>query len=431
MEKQFLLILAFIFLIGLNPASPNETIKSLSTTNAFQKNKSVSRFISQKNFDRMIMSQLQNVRDYKSINVQLSSNIENEKKDTKLTLALSRNTVTPAEEIFTYAVPQYMGYFAQQNIQPKLLYTNGSTAAIQALTSGSADIAYASSLNIAAAIDKGVPIIAFAGLTVRWPYSIAVPKDSNITSIYDLKNKRIGVVSFASASYHDLRATLNHANISESDVTIVPVGAGARAAAALYNRDIDALDSYSDSFNAIQQNGLKLTFLERPQSLEKLFSVTMVTRKDVLQDKPDLLIGFVRAAYKGIIFTKLYPKLALEMGLEAFPQLKNSKPQKTTNKKILNGDGNMSFKHENEAKKSIENILQTMQIALGDSIPKDQNDPTQWGAWLNLPQERWQAVADFAYQAGLTHKKLKVGDLWDPRLMDKIYDYNAETIMRD
>jgi ABC-type nitrate/sulfonate/bicarbonate transport system substrate-binding protein len=64
--------------------------------------------------------------------------------------------------------------------QVSLLKANGSTAALQAVASGSADVAYASSLNIAAAVDKGVPVKAFAGITVQWPYFIGVPPGSAI-----------------------------------------------------------------------------------------------------------------------------------------------------------------------------------------------------------------------------------------------------------
>ena len=79
------------------------------------------------------------------------------------TLALARNVITPAEETVTYAVPKQLGYFKQENLNVSYLLTDGSTAVIQAVASGSADAGYASSMNIAAAVDKGVPVKAFAG----------------------------------------------------------------------------------------------------------------------------------------------------------------------------------------------------------------------------------------------------------------------------
>lgn len=330
-----------------------------------------------------------------------------DKVPTRLTLALARNTLTAAEETFTYAIPKQLGYFSAENIEPSILQTDGSTAALQAVASGSADIAYASSANIAAAIDKGVPLKAFAGITIRWPYFIGVPKGSLIHSLADLKGKRVGVISLASASYADLRANLKLAGLTESDVTIVPVGAGARAAAALNAGDVDAVDSYSDSFTVMQQNGIALEMLPRPAEMDKLFSVTMVTSEKMLRQNPQQLAAFARAAYKGMIYTKLYPDSALKLAFAEFPQLAGADEP----------DGQQA-----------QNTAEAMAIALADSVPADKPDPKTWGQWLNIPPQRWQAVLAFAYETGSTEKQLQVDDVWDSTLMPAIYDFDINTI---
>ena len=324
-------------------------------------------------------------------------------------LALARSTTTPAEETFTYAIPKQLGYFLEENINPTLLYTDGSTAALQAVASGSADIAYASSANIAAAVDKGVPLKAFAGITIRWPYFIGVPKGSAIKSIADLKGKRIGVISLASASYADLRANLKIAGLKESDVTIVPVGAGARAAAALNAKDIDAVDSYSDSFTVMRQNGVEFDLLQRPEEMNRLFSVTMVTSQKIFDDKPHELSAFARAAYKGMIYTKLYPDSALKLAFKEFPELGGS---------------------DNPTGQDAKNTAEAMAIALADSTPADKPDPASWGKWLDIPDERWQAVLSFAHQTGSTERLLHVKDVWSNSLMPEIYNFDIKTIVK-
>lgn len=338
----------------------------------------------------------------------LLSSIAAKAEPANITVALARNTTTAAEETFTYAVPKQLQYFAEENINPTLLYTDGSTAALQAVATGSADIAYASSVNIAAAIDKGVPLIAFAGITIKWPYFIAVPKDSSIQTIKDLKGKRVGVVSLASASYADLRATLKIAGLNEDDVTIIPVGAGARAAASLNAGDVDAVDSYSDSFTIMRQHGVAFKLLQRPEQMDRLFSVTMVTSKKLFKEKPQELVQFARAAYKGIIYTKLYPDSAMKLSFKEFPQL-------------LGADDPES----SEAK----NTSEAMAIALGDSVPADKPDPTTWGEWLNIPDDRWQAVLSFAHETGSTEKLLTVNDVWDSSLMSDIYHFDINSIV--
>jgi len=326
----------------------------------------------------------------------------------QMTLALARNTLTAAEETFTYAIPKQLGFFAAENLTPSILHTDGSTAALQAVASGFADVAYASSLNIAAAIDKGVPLKAFGGLTVKWPYFIDVPPNSDIKTIADLKGKRVGVISLASASYADLRTNLKLAGLTEEDVTMIPIGAGARAAAALASGEVDAVDSYSDSFTVMRQNGVDLTLLARPEPMEKLFSVTMVTSEKILREKPQQLASFARAAYKGIIYTKLYPENALQLAFAEFPELMGSDD--------LQGEG-------------AKNTAEAMAIALGDSIPAS-GEPESWGMWLNIPLERWDSVLGFAHETGLSERKLSVEEVWDGSLMQEAYNFDINSLIK-
>jgi NitT/TauT family transport system substrate-binding protein len=324
-----------------------------------------------------------------------------------LTLALARNTITTGEELFTYAVPKQLGWFKRDGLNVELIKANGSTAAIQAVASGSADVAYASSISIAAAVDKGVPVKAFGGITVQWPYFIGVPAGSSIKKVADLKGKRIGVISLASASYADIKANLKIAGLQEADVTIIPVGAGARAAAALKANEIDAVDSYSDSFTTMRQNGIDLTLLPRPAQMEKLFSVTMVTSLDALKNKPELLTRFARAAYQGIIYTTRRPEEAMKLSFKEFPELAGS---------------------ANPASPEAKNSLESMKIALGDSIPTGGTDPNTWGNWLDLGTARWEALLSFAYETGNTDKLLKPADAWDGSLIKAIFDFDRSKL---
>lgn len=324
-----------------------------------------------------------------------------------LTLALARSAITPGEETFTYAVPKQLGWFKREGLSVNLLKANGSTAALQAVASGSADVAYASSLNIAAAVDKGVPVKAFAGLTVQWPYFIGVPPGSPIRKIADLKGKRVGVISLASASYADLKANLKIAGLAESDVTVVPVGAGARAAAAIKGDQVDAVDSYSDSFTVMRQNGVELTLLPRPPQMARLFSVTMVTSAAALKAHPDALARFARAAYQGIVYTRLNPEAALRLSFAEFPELAGS---------------------ADPAGKDARNTLEAMKIALDDSIPAGGSHPNAWGNWLDLDVSRWEALLAFAHETGQTDKRLTPAQVWDGSLMKSIFNFDRNKL---
>jgi NitT/TauT family transport system substrate-binding protein len=328
-------------------------------------------------------------------------------QDKTLTLALARSAITPGEEIFTYAVPKQLGWFKREGLSVQLIKANGSTAALQAVASGSAEVAYASAVNIAAAVDKGVPVKAFAGLTVQWPYFIGVPPGSPIKRVADLKGKRVGVISLASASFNDLKANLKIAGLAEGDVTVVPVGAGARAAAALKADQVDAIDSYSDSFTVMKQNGVDLALLPRPAQMEKLFSVTMVTSAAALKAHGDTLARFARAAYMGILYTRANPEAALKLAFQEFPELASS---------------------ANPGGPEAKNTLEAMKVALGDSIPAGNTDPRTWGEWLNLDAGRWEALLAFAHETGQTDKRLTPAQVWDASLMKAIFAFDRSRL---
>ncbi|MFF2652698.1 ABC transporter substrate-binding protein [Streptomyces sp. NPDC058045] len=329
----------------------------------------------------------------------------------KFTVALARATLTPGQEIYEYAVPKQLGYFAEEDLNVGVVKADGSTAALQVLASRSADAAFASAPNIASAVDKGTPVKGYAGATVVWPYYIGVSSDSKIKRVEDLKGKTIGVISLASASYSDLVATLKSAGLTTKDVEIVPVGTGAPAATALKSGKVDAVDTYVDGFALMEDNGVKVRMLKRPKLMDELFSVTFATRDDELKDKKSrtALTGFTRAAYKGLIYSATHPEEALKMGCKEFPG---------------------AFEGcDDPSGKKFKDTLEVLKLDIAGAIPEGEKDPTKWGDWLDIPNDRWESVVTFAEDGEMTKKKIKVSDVWDNSLMKDIYNFDRKKVI--
>jgi NitT/TauT family transport system substrate-binding protein len=141
--------------------------------------------------------------------------------------------------------------------------------------------------------------------------------------------------------------------------------------------------------------------------MAKLFSVTMVTSTALLKSKPDELARFARAAYQGIVYTRLNPEAALKLSFKEFPELAGS---------------------ADPAGAEARNTLEAMKIALGDSIPAGNTLPSAWGNWLDIDTSRWEALLAFAHDTGQTDKRLTPAQVWDGSLMKAIFSFDRNNL---
>src|SRR5260370_36515613 len=80
-------------------------------------------------------------------------------------------------------------------------------------------------------------------------YGIAVPVDSPIKTFADLKGKKIGVTSMASAGVIVARALAASNGFNpDKDVTILVAGEAAQTAALLRNKQVDALSQFDTQY---------------------------------------------------------------------------------------------------------------------------------------------------------------------------------------
>ena len=125
-------------------------------------------------------------------------------------------------------------------------------------------------------------------------YRVIARKSAGIGSIADLRGKRITTVPNTSAHYH-LVKMLRIANIEESDITIVNVGAN-EMAAAVATRKADAISMWEpEAENALEALGSDATVFQDNKVYRELFS--LYTTTDVLNDarRRRELVAFVRA----------------------------------------------------------------------------------------------------------------------------------------
>jgi NitT/TauT family transport system substrate-binding protein len=135
-------------------------------------------------------------------------------------------------QVFLY-VPEGFGFFKAERLNVSVLFNNGGGAALQAVATGGADYGLSSPENLWNGIATGMPLRGFALVLTNSIYhnGIGVKADSPITSIAQLKGKKVGVSSFTSGSYPSAQAKVASGGLDpKKDVTFVPIGGGGTAA---------------------------------------------------------------------------------------------------------------------------------------------------------------------------------------------------------
>ncbi|MFL2029616.1 ABC transporter substrate-binding protein [Loigolactobacillus zhaoyuanensis] len=145
------------------------------------------------------------------------------------------------------AVAKEAGYFEKQGLKVKLVTFQDGPSILAAMKSGSIDFGQIGT-GAHTALAKGqAKVVLFDSLSTS--DKLIANKKSGITSIKDLKGKKVAVVS-GTSSQVILDTALESAGLSESDVTIVNMSAAAIATAMTAGK-VDAAAAWSPSTDTI------------------------------------------------------------------------------------------------------------------------------------------------------------------------------------
>src|SRR5450759_5884277 len=123
--------------------------------------------------------------------------------------------------------PLYMaaqkGYFANAGIEIEFAYLD-ETQAAALVGANSLQFAVVSGEQVLLARAQGLPVVYVAAWYQQYPVSVIAKSDQGITTPSDLRGKTIGLPGPFGANYIGLRALLHAGGLSESDVTLDPIG---------------------------------------------------------------------------------------------------------------------------------------------------------------------------------------------------------------
>jgi NitT/TauT family transport system substrate-binding protein len=155
------------------------------------------------------------------------------------------------------SIAESLGYFKDEGLDVTISDFAGGSRALQAVVGGSADVvsgAFEHTINMQV---KGQPMRAFV-LQGRAPQIVLGinPKTiPNYKSVADLKGKKIGVTAPGSSTNIVANFVLAKAGIKPNEVSIIGVGAGNGAVAAMRSGQIDAMSNLDPVITLLQRSG--------------------------------------------------------------------------------------------------------------------------------------------------------------------------------
>lgn len=217
------------------------------------------------------------------------------------------------------SVPATMNYWSGRGLDVEVQPTKASAESIQLLSGGRADVALVGTTAFyqALKVDPSLRLLWFQKANI---WRIGVPEGSPRRDLADLRGATIGVSALGTSGYLIARAAVQAAGLDpEKDVTWLPVGVAAQAAAALDSGQVDAYASYDGPFDIVGGVAAKpLTAL--PTALDRVHgTLAIATTQKTLDARRDDLVKFVQGFNEGAVFTATNPPAAMELHWRVHP----------------------------------------------------------------------------------------------------------------
>ena len=154
-------------------------------------------------------------------------------------------------------IAESLGYFKAEGLDVTIVDFAGGSKALQAVVGGSADVVSGAFEHTLIMQPKGIRLRAFA-LQGRAPQVVLGinPKTMpGYRTVADLKGKKIGVTAPGSSTQVLANFVLAKAGLKPSDVSIIGVGAGSGAVAAMRAGQIDAISNLDPVITLLQRSG--------------------------------------------------------------------------------------------------------------------------------------------------------------------------------
>jgi NitT/TauT family transport system substrate-binding protein len=213
----------------------------------------------------------------------------------------------------SFYTAQQKGYFKDNGVTVKVTSFSAGADAVKALAAGQIDVIVGTGFDSSAAVSKGVPLQVFASVAQKSSFLLIAGKKSGITSMTDVKGKKIAMTAFGSLTDYAVRYEAQHAGLDpKTGVKEVPLGALPAQAAALAAGSVDAFNTPpSFAYTLADKGTAKIVGKFNDINPNTQFTVLEASPK-FLESHKALVKNFLAAYYKGVNLFKSDKKWGLQ-----------------------------------------------------------------------------------------------------------------------
>ncbi len=318
----------------------------------------------------------------------------------KLRVGYCARTLSGA--VSPFAIATKMGWFKDDGIEVSVVPMAGSSDCMKAIATREIPFALVAVEAHGAAILQGVKGRTFYTAYQTNIYGLAVPADSAIKQVSDLRGKTIGVISMGGGVLFAKGVIAAAGMDPEQDVRFVVAGEAAQTAVLVRAKQVDALSQFDTQYALIENAGVKLRLLETKET-DRFPGNGFLALEETLKTHRAEAVALARGYAKGTIFAINNPEAAVRILYEIFPQVRPT------------------GKDEATAVRDDTRVLQAR-------IPHWRPEQAAVRRWGESSEANYSAYLDFLLKWGVLSTKVNVQDVITNELIGEINRFDADGI---
>lgn len=286
-----------------------------------------------------------------------------------LTKVTFRPYTLPSIDYAYLIIAQEKGFFAEEGLEVELVPGIASSVPIiQSVGSGADDFGHVGANSVLDAVGKGVPLKVIAVLMDKTAIAELFSANSSIRFPKDLEGKRNAVTPQSTSDQEfAMFAKLNGLDM-KSIPTVGVYGGPPKIQAVMTGKADFTTGIYYILKPNFERQGFKVRSMKLADYGVNTIGLSLITNNKMIEERPEIVRGFTRAALRGVEYMVDHPNEAADMVVARYPEL-------------------------NE---------ETIKLQLENFLPFLQHEPG------HQSRERWEEMQDIMYTTGSIDKKIDV-----------------------